>query len=504
MFIDKIKDELNVSTTENGALGYATTDKALLDFNFNISSYRNKSENDIIVDFKKAWFEDKELALKYIFFARDIREGLGERRLFRTCIKSISNELSKINDPIQIFEWIKEYGRLDDIFVFVGTELENALIDFIAKQLTADMVSSMVNKPISLLAKWLPSLNTSSNKSRNLAKWLCGKLNMKQSTYRKTIARLRKYLNVIEQKTCANEWSEIDYEAVSSQANLKYRKAFLKHDTERRQEYLKSLEKGEAKINSSTNYPHDIVKEYRSDSNNWYDRYMVKAKDATLEALWANLPDYVKGEANTLVVRDGSGSMTSRIGKTNIQALDVSTALAIYFSEKCSGQYKDQFITFSSQPKLISLTNYDNLRDKLERCYKEHDCTNTNIEAVFKLVLDVACKYDLSQKDIPNLLIISDMEFDEATTTSAGQMDKLFITLKKKFNKKGYELPRLIFWNVNSRTGTIPITQNNNGVILVSGFSPAVINMVLSEQTDPYKALIAQLNKPRYEQVTLK
>ena len=156
MFIDNIKDELNVSTTENGALGYATTGKALLDFNFNISSYRTKSENDIIVDFKKAWFEDKELALKYIFFARDIREGLGERRLFRTCIKSISNELSKINDPSQIFEWIKEYGRLDDIFVFVGTELENALIDFIAKQLTADMVSSMVNKPISLLAKWLP------------------------------------------------------------------------------------------------------------------------------------------------------------------------------------------------------------------------------------------------------------------------------------------------------------------------------------------------------------
>ena len=349
-----------------------------------------------------------------------------------------------------------------------------------------------------LLFKWLKSENTSSKESRELAKKIRKALNMPSKQYRQLLSKGRKALDIIEVKTCSNRWDEINYETVPSQANLKYKDAFLKHDETRRKEYLESLEKGEAKINSSVLFPHDIV--YKYIPNN----YSLHKKDTALEAMWKGLPDYVKGNGNTLVVRDGSGSMTCNIGKTNISALQVATALSIYFSERCKGEFKDKFITFSSSPEFVDLHNLSSLHDKLRECYRYDDCSNTNIEKTFDLVLKVAVKNNLKQEDIPNLLIISDMEFDNATGYYSYYVkDRLFDIISSKFKAQGYEMPRLIFWNVNSRTNTIPLTQNKNGVILVSGFSPAITKMVLSEQTDPYQALVEQLMSERYKNITL-
>ena len=194
--------------------------------------------------------------------------------------------------------------------------------------------------------------------------------------------------------------------------------------------------------------------------------------------------------------------MTCRIdSKSKVQALDVSTALAIYFSEHQEGQFKDQFITFSAYPQVVSLTNYETLRDKLNKCMKESDCTNTNLEKVFDLVLQTAVKNNLSQEEIPDLLIISDMEFDYACSPSANS--RLFNIIENKFKNEGYKLPKLIFWNVNSRSTTIPVIKNDLGVILVSGFSPAVVKMVLTNELDPYKALLSILLSERYKQVSL-
>ena len=498
MFVEKLKEELNVSVTEKGAVGYATTGKNLLDMNFKLSSYRNKSDQAIIVDFKKAWYEDKELALKFLFYVRDVREGAGERRLFRVAVKEIADQLDK-----RVFCWIEKYGRYDDLFAFIGTKLEKEMFEFIREQLILDGENMQENRPCSLLAKWLPSENTSSVKTKELAKKLRKAIGFSSKEYRVMLSTLRKYLDVTERKLCANEWSEIDYEKVSSQANLKYNSAFLRHDEKRRREYLGKLEKGEAKINSSVLFPHDIVHNYKADR--YWGRSLIKAKDATLEGMWKGLPDYVNGESNIMVVRDGSGSMRSSIGNATTTALDVATALSIYFSEKQEGEFKDKFITFSSNPKFIDLSNYDNLHDKLERCYQEDDCSNTNIEKTFDLVLKTAVNNHLEQKDIPDLLIISDMEFDEARGYCARHDDTtLFQIIGEKFNRAGYNLPKLIFWNVNSRTGTIPVKQNDNGVILVSGFSPAVTKMVLSNELDPYKALLNILNSERYKEVTLK
>lgn len=495
-FMDLVEKELNVSTTENGALGYKSTGSALVDFNFKLASYRNpRNYGDIIKDFAKVWGENNELALKYLFYMRDVREGVGERETFRQCIKELANV--NVLDS-RVFDWIEEYGRLDDIFVFFDTKLEDKMIQWVNQKLFDDTINATNNKPISLLAKWMPSINTSSRKTRDLANRFCKALNIQSKDYRKTLSKLRTYLDVLEKKLCKNEWDKVNYESVPSNANLKYNKAFYKHDKERRESYLESLKKGEAKINSKVLFPHDIVNKYVGRS---YWDTKVNKYDEALEQIWKGLPNYIQDKSNILVVRDGSGSMTSTVGNTTIQALDVSTALAIYFSEKLSGPYKDKFITFSSRPEFVDLSKLSTLHDKLVECYSYDDCSNTNIEATFDLILKVAKQNNLSQEEIPTVLIISDMEFDHATYYTS--KNTLFKDIAKKFNNAGYDLPRCVFWNVNSRTNTIPLTQNKMGVTLVSGFSPAITKLVLNGELDPYKALVKEITSDRYKQITL-
>lgn len=233
-------------------------------------------------------------------------------------------------------------------------------------------------------------------------------------------------------------------------------------------------------------------------------------KDETLEGLWKALPDYVKGDAFTLVVRDGSGSMQVNVGNTKVTALNVSTALASYFAEHARGEFHNQFITFSSRPEMIDLSEAKSLRDKIDICETYRDCTNTNLQDVFELILYTAVDHHLSQEELPdNILIISDMEFDRAIYKPSGEYGKasnvytqsLMAVIQNKYAFYGYEMPRLVFWNVCSRTNTIPIQQSRAGVALVSGFNPAVYNMVLSNETDPYQCLLKQINDKRYEAV---
>lgn len=507
-FIEALEKVSNVSTTENGAEGYKTTGKALLDFNFKLPSYRNKrNANDLTLDFAKVWNEDKELAIKYLFYMRDVRQGIGERDTFRTCLKELA-QTGELDS--RVFDWIEEYGRLDDVFAFFNTVLETPMIEWVNAKLLQDMFNYGENKPISLMAKWMPSINTSSAEARAMARKFIDYADSTAEDYRKSMSKLRERIKVLERTLCQGDWSTIDYSTVPSNANLKYKDAFLKHDTERRKAYLESLKKGETKINASVLFPHDIVHKYVIDS--WYDN-SVKSYDEALEQMWKALPDYVQGQSNVMVVRDGSGSMTSGIGNTNVSAMDVADALSIYFSERSSGPYKNKFITFSATPTFVDLSKLSTLHDKLKELHKHTEYENTNIEATFDLILDLAVSNHLKQEEIPSLLIISDMEFDccVGTESSGGYWNrfkkadkKLFDAIAEKFNKAGYQLPRVAFWNVNSRTNTIPLTENKLGVSLVSGFSAAIAKMVLSNELDPYKALVKEITSKRYERVTLK
>lgn len=342
---------------------------------------------------------------------------------------------------------------------------------------------------ISGLGKWLKSENSSSNESKRIAHIIRNGLGLTPRQYRKTLSKLRKYLDVVERKMSAKKWDKIDYEHVPSKANLIYSGAFLRNDEDRRREYLASLEKGDVKINASTLNPHEICLKYRQNRCR---------EDVTLEALWKALPDL--SVENTLVVRDGSASMTWDNLGGNVTPLDVATGFAIYMSERNIGDWKDKYITFSSNPKIVNLENCDTLADKVRLSLYEYDCSNTNIYKTMMLILKTAKRNDISIEDMPKMVVIlSDMQFDGY----AHNLNKsLFDEIAQEFEDAGYKLPKICFWNLSGRLdGTIPMQQNDMGLILCSGFSVQILKMFMSNQVDPYKVLLETLHSERYDKV---
>lgn len=497
----ELKKKENTILTENGAIGYSSTGSALVDLNFKVSSLRNSSEDEIISLFDKAFYEDKKYTMKWLFFARDIREGLGERRLFRICYKRL------IELDIDLFyanlDNIAEYGRWDDLVSLIGvSQVTDVVIgDMIKNQLDKDLKNLKENKPISLLGKWLPSENASSVETKKSAKRVRRLLDMTPRKYRVMLSELREYLRVVEVDMCSKQWKNIDYEKVPSLANLKYENAFMRNDAHRRTEYLKSAKQGKSRMNMSAATPVDIVSKY---TTGWHN---LKPVNDTLEIGWKNLKDIMVDD--TLVVADGSGSMTAPVGNNkNVSALDVAIALSIYTSEHNSGVYKNKYITFSKSPQFVEFGDNDSLREKIKISMGHSEIANTNIEAVFKLILALAVKNNVSKDEmINNVLIISDMEFDAAQRNPYDRSldnaltKSLFEEIMIDYNKAGYDLPRLIFWNVNSRTGAIPLAENKLGVTLVSGFSQNVLRMVMSSKYNPYEVLIEVLDGERYDRV---
>lgn len=490
-FMKAVKNELysgenNVSVTENGAIGYRTTGKTLLDLNFSVASLRGKSEKEIADRFRDAAAEDPVMAMRWLFYARDVRGGLGERRLFRAVISDIAE-----TDPRMVNRLIRlvpEFGRWDDLWCLLKyPSVSRFVSDFVKDQIREDEIGRERGLPISLLAKWMPSINTSSENTRKLANTLCKDLGYSQKEYREILSSLRRYLNVVETKMSAQRWGEIKYEAVPSRANLIYNSAFLRHDENRRRKYLDSLERGDAKINASVLFPHDIVHKILSDTKNAH----------VYEQMWKALPDLASDCGSTMVVADGSGSMMCRIGNSECSALDVANAIAIYFAERLPEPYRGSYITFSNTPQYVNLGS-GTLLSKLRIAHNHNEVANTNIKAVFDLVLKTAISNHLGQDDLPkNILIISDMEFDRAAYRSNSK--SLFDGIREKYRFSGYDVPRLVFWNVNSRTQTIPVVENKYGVALVSGFSVNICKMVMSGKTDPYDCLVDTLSDPRYD-----
>ena len=510
-FYGKMKDvKENVSYTENGMEGYKHTDHALVDFNFKVASYRT-SKGQAVTDFKKVLNEKEKYTLKYMMYLRDAREGMGERDLFRTTMLELLK--SNVDDKSEIVSTLiaqtPEYGRWDDLWVLLDTEYKPEVINAVKIQLASDMKKLVESKgerteSISLLGKWMPSENASSEETKRLARIFIKELGATPRSYRKMLSALRGKLNIVETLACANEWEKIDYNTVPSKANLKYKNAFLAHDEERRRTFLSKAIAGspEVKVHMSVGFPHEIVHQYGRGYRMEYDQ--------SLEAYWKNLKPCV-GLKDTIVVRDGSGSMTCSVGGTQVSAMDISTALAIYCSQYLSGSFKDKFITFSSQAHLIDLAGCGSLKSKLERTYKEGDCSNTNIQNVFELILKTAWESNMKPEEMPStVLVISDMEFDPSSDSrsswySSGMNagSNVFKLMDQKFRAAGYKLPKLAFWNVNSRTGTIPCKFNENGVLLISGFSQNVLSMVMNGKTDPYDALIEELDAERYAPIPL-
>ena len=504
-FMISLKNELtngpeNVSVTENGALGYRTTGKALLDLNFAVSTLRQRKEWEIEAMFANACAENLDLAVTWLMMARDIRGGMGERRLFRVCFLYLAREFPE--KAVAIVPLIAEYGRWDDVvdvfFDVTNGKVKRRLFTAISDQLNMDLEALSKNGNVSLLAKWLPSESTSSKVSHDRALHLALLLGVSPKQYRTRLSALRKRIDVVERKMSAQKWGDINYDGVPSKTNILYRDAFMKHDEARRLEFLDSLKNHPSRIKASALFPHEIVTAYHLDR--WGKRTAV---DDTLEALWKNLPNVFGDERpNIMVVADGSGSMMWGGMDNKLVPLDVANALAIYFAEKLSPQYKDKYITFSSRPQYVDLSGATTLIGKLNIALSHDEVSNTDIKKVFELILSTAVSNHLKQEELPEtILILSDMEFDQATYGAGSPF--LFKMIAEEFAAAGYQMPKLAFWNINSRTCTIPVRENDLGVTLVSGFSPSVMKMVMSGKLDPYEALLDMLNSDRYKPVRL-
>jgi len=477
--VQNIQKEQNYIYTENGALALNSTSNALVDLFAISGALRTRKENEIELMFGKALVEDKLLATKLAFYTRDIRGGLGERRTGRIMLDYLAKHYPNI--LAKNIRLIPEYGRWDDL-VYILTSYPKA-IDIIKEQLTDDLFSMANKEPISLMAKWLPSVNTSSKETVELGKLIAGLLHMSEKEYRKTLSKLRKYLNIVETNLSKKEYENIEYSEVPSKAMNIYQYAFKRNDSERFNSFMDSVETGLKKINASTLYPYDIIEKYMFDNE----------ETNVLEAQWKALPNFIEGENNFLVIADVSGSMMGRPMATSI-------GLAMYFAERNKGAFANTYMNFSANPKLITIKG-NNLREKIKFIQNDDWGLNTNLEAAFDLVLKTAVKYKTKKEDMPtSIVVISDMEIDECTDDSWLFYDQT----KAKYEANGYEIPNVVFWNVNSRNDTYHASFDRKGVQLVSGQSPSVFkNLVTGVSLSPYEYMLSVLNTPRYDSIQI-
>ncbi len=447
------------SFTANGAITNSTSLNNCLDLFFLAGACRNESVRNIEAKLTASYVQDKIKTLKIIFWAGDIRQGAGERRFFKIAINWLNNNYKE--DFEKYLQYIPEFSRWDVIF-----EVDNdKVLDFIYENI----------KENGLLCKWLPR----KKQYNNLAYKIQKKLHITPKQYRKLIVGNTK---VVEQKMCSKKWSEIDYKTVPSVAINKYNKAWYRNDYDRFTDYINDVKNGKTKINASVIFPHDIIKNVI----NMYGGYAQKLNDAQI-AQWNNLPNYLGNENNSILpVCDVSGSMFTGL------PIAISVGLGLYISERNTGDFKDAFITFSEEPKLKYLKG--DINQRIEQLMESDWGMNTNFMAVFKLILDKAIKNNLSQDDLPKtILVISDMEFDEADDNNTN-----YEAVKKMFEKAEYKLPNLVFWNVNGRVGDVPIRYNDKGVALISGASPSIIKSILSNDIDPITIMNKTIETERY------
>ena len=460
-FANAVKTNTNTKYTENGARAYSTTGKALLDLFAQIGALRPRTEDEITNKYAAAFAADPLLATKMLFYAGNVRGGLGERRTFRICLKWLATNHADI--VVKNAALIPHFNRWDSMFVLVGTPAEKEMWKVIADQLNSDMAAVAASKsrkvqPISLLAKWMPTETASSVETRKLAKRCMTNLGLTPRAYRKVLSALRKHLKVVETSMSAQEWEAIQYAQVPSYAMKNYRAAFAKHDPEGFAAYKASLVKGETKVNASTLYPYDLVAQYTKSRGYW--GYRSVNPDTIVEAQWKALPNYVQGENNILIMADVSGSMSGR-------PMDASVVLATYFAHHNKGDYHNLYMTFTYKPHFIELREGATLAECVSKVMSTDVGYNTNLEAAFNYILQHAISNHVSDEELPKaLVVVSDMEIDRYMRQN--KMD--FVdAMRAKFARHGYTLPKLILWNVEARNDTFLSKQED--VLCVSGQS---------------------------------
>ena len=494
--LEYLKNESNLTYTENGAVTYISSLSECLDFFARIGGMRGAKENEIIDLFTRAFADSSDMAMRLLFYTRDIRGGIGERNAFRVILRNLAfSHPESVKKNISI---IPEYGRYDDLLVLLGTPCENDVISFISETLKKDKDAMTKGEQISLLAKWLPSVNASNSDTVRSAKLIAKRLSMSDRNYRKMLSSMRAYLKILENALRERDYT-FDYEKQPSQAMLKYNGAFIRNDEKRYKSYLNDVKNGEKDLKTNTLAPYQIIAPIvNGPYGPYYEVPYSESEILSLDTTWNALEDFTNGE-NAIAVVDGSGSMYCNYGFLSATPASVAMSLGIYFAERSTGAFHNHFITFSETPRLVKIKG-NNIVDKTRCCMSYNEVANTNIEAVFRLLLKTAVKNKLPQTELPSTVyIISDMEFDRCAKDAEITN---FENAKKLFAKHGYKLPLIVFWNVNSRTASVPVTKNDQGAVLVSGVSPRIFSMIKSHNYDPITFMIEILESERYSSIS--
>ena len=456
--------------TTNGMKARQSTANACVDLFYTIGASRGKN---IIPQFTAAYVENADLALRIVQWARDVRGGAGEREIFR----QVLTHLEKTNpaDAARLITKIPELGRFDDLLVFESKEM---------KATAYALLGDYLRQRNGLAAKWTPRKGKIAAEIREF-------FGMSPKQYRKTLVGMT---TVVESQMCANEWDNINYSHVPSVAHSRYKKAFGRHGTTYA-EYITKLVKGEAgvKINANAIFPHDVLKGRISvyGSTKWSATEL-----GAIEAQWAALPNYV-GDASVLPLVDVSGSMTSKAGKKgDTTCLEIAVSLGLYFADKNKGKFKDCFLTFSDNTKLVNLKG--SINQKIDQMISSDWDMSTNLHGAFNQILSTAVKNKVSQAEMPEtLLILSDMAFDQCLKFD----DNAIEMIRRKYTDAGYTLPTVVFWNLNAQ-GNVPVKFDERGTVLVSGFSPAIAKSLLSGNADeltPESVMLRAVMLKRYE-----
>ena len=457
--------------TTNGMKARESTANACVDLFHNIGASRGKN---IIPQFTSAYVENPDLALRIVQWARDVRGGAGERELFR----QVMLHLEKTNpaEAARLITKVPELGRFDDLLVFQTKDMK-------AKAYT--LLGDHVRQSNGLAAKWTPRKGKIAAEIRDF-------YGMTPKQYRKTLVGMT---TVVETQMCANDWDKINYSHVPSVAHSRYKKAFGRHGTTYA-EYITKLVKGEAgvKINANAIFPHDVLKGRISgygSALNW-----SKTELDAIEAQWNALPNYV-GDSSVLPLVDVSGSMTCIAGKKgSTTCLEIAVSLGLYFADKNKGKFKDCFLTFSDKPKLLNLKG--SINQKIDQMVSSDWGMSTNLHGAFNQILDTAVKNKVSQAEMPEtLMIFSDMQFNACVRYDDSAMEMI----ARKYAEAGYDLPKVVFWNLNS-SGNAPVKFDKGGTALVSGFSPAIAASVLGADPDafsPEAIMLKAVMNSRYD-----
>ena len=496
-YLDHLKEEANTAYTLNGAKAHAGTGDACLDYFAVAGGMRYRSRCEQIRLFERAYIETPELAMKLLFHLRDIRGGMGERMLFRTLIRHVAKtwpDSARKNVP-----YVAEFGRWDDLLCLLGTPAEEQAVACIRQQLEEDLAAlrrreaGEADAHISLLAKWLPSDNTSSPRTRKTAKRLIAALGMEQRDYRRSLTALRARIGLAERTLSAQRPEKINYEAVPAQAMLKYRAAFERKDPERFRAYLEDVKAGRRDLHAGTLFPYEILRPF---FRGGYCVLKDVEGEALLEQLWKCLPGSVEN-ANAISVVDTSGSMYWSCGNSLKPAL-FSQALGIYCAERCTGLFHNTLITFESTPHLVTIRGRS-LSDKLRYIETLPWGGSTNLEAVFDLILNAAVKGGADQEELPQVIyIFSDMEFNCATYYADRTV---YESARARFEAHGYRMPAVVFQNVASWQMQTPVTAHTRGTALASGASTQTMKHDFDGNVTPLSHMLRVLGSERYAMI---